>query len=97
MLAVVADRTGTVAFNLCRAVVRSPDDANILTVRFFVAAPDGSIKLHKKNIFAGDGEISHHASFKITASSLIRSIATFITYIGAEQFFVFLHSDRANS
>jgi hypothetical protein len=49
------------------------------------------IKLYKKSAFAFNGEINHHASFKVIASTLIESVATFVAYIGAEQFFSIYH------
>jgi hypothetical protein len=41
------------------------------------------IKLYKKSSFAFNGEIDHHASFKVVASTLIESIATFEYQSGA--------------
>jgi len=81
MLAVIADRTCAVAFNLCGSIVRPPDDADILPVRIFMAAFNGGIDLYKKSAFAFNGEIKNCASFKIAASTLVKSVATFIAYI----------------
>ncbi len=91
MLTVIADRASAIAFNLCGAIVRSPDDADILLVRGFMAAFNGGIELYKKSAFIINSEIKHHTSFKIAASTLIKSVTTFVAYIGAEQFFLFIH------
>ena len=91
MLAVVTDRAGAVAFNFCGAIIRPPDDADVLPVRFLMAASDGGIELYKQRPFVGDREIKHHASFKIAAPAFIKSVAAFVAHIGAEQFFLFIH------
>jgi len=81
MLAVIADRAGAVAFNFGRAIIRPPDDANVLPVWVFLAAFNGGIELDKKSAFACNSEVGHHAFFKIAASTLIKSVATFVAYI----------------